>query len=52
MAPEEVDNPNLDAKGIKRVQYIVGALIFYGQAVDKKVLVELNTIGNQQAPAT
>ena len=52
MAPEEVDSPSLEAKGIQRVQAIVGELIFYGIAVDKKVLVALNTIGNQQALAT
>ena len=52
VAPEEVDSPSVDAKGIKRVQAIVGALIFCGKSVDNKVLVSLNTIGNQQAAAT
>ena len=36
VAPEEVDSPSLDVKIIKRVQYIVGVLLFYGKAVDKK----------------
>ena len=35
VSPEEADSPSLDAKGIKRVQDIVGALIFYGRAVNK-----------------
>ena len=52
MAPEEVDIPGLDDKGIKCVHAIVGALLFYGQAVDNKVLVDLNNIGTQQATAT
>ena len=30
----------------------MGALIFYTRGVDKKVLVELNNIGAQQAAAT
>ena len=47
-----MDIPSLDAKGIKRVQNIVGALLFYGQAVDNKVLVDLNNIGTQQLAAT
>jgi len=30
----------------------VGAILFYGRAVDNKLLVALNTIGSQQAQAT
>ena len=52
VAPAEVDSPLLDAKGIKRVQAIVVALLFYGLAVDNKVLVALNTIGTKHAAAT
>ena len=52
VAPEEVDSPSLDAKGTKRVQDILGALIFYGWAVENKVLLALNTIFTQQAEAT
>ena len=43
--------PSLDAKGIKRVQDILGALIFYEQAVDNKVLADLNNIDTQQSEA-
>ena len=46
VTPCEVDVPSLDAKGIKRVQDLMGALLLCGQEVDKKVLVDLNTIGN------
>ena len=52
MAPEEVDSPILDYKGIKRVQAIVGTLLLYGLVVFNKVLVDLNTIGIQHAAAT
>ena len=52
MSPEDVDIPSLDAKDIKRVQPIVGALLFHGKEVDNKVLVSLNTIGTQYEAAT
>ena len=42
----------LDAKGIFRVQNIVCALLYYGRAVDKKLMVSFSTIGSQQAAAT
>ena len=45
-------SPKLDAKCVLRIQAIVGALLFYGRAVDNKLLVALNTIGSQQAQAT
>jgi hypothetical protein len=45
-------SPKLDPKGVKWVQEIVGALLFYGQAVDNKLLVTINAIGIQQATAT
>ena len=44
--PREVNSPSRDTKGIKHVQAILIALLFYGRAVDNKVLVALNTIGN------
>jgi hypothetical protein len=45
-------SPALDKKGVKDVQEIVGALLFYARAVDNKLLVALNAIGAQQASAT
>ena len=36
----------------KRVHRIVGALLYYARAVDKKLLVGLSAIGAQQASAT
>ena len=35
-----------------RVQKIVDALLYYGRAVDKKLIVSLSAIGSQQAAAT
>ena len=45
-------SPKLNAKGVLQIQAILGALLFYGQAVNNKLLVALNTIGSQQAQAT
>jgi hypothetical protein len=50
---DEIDNsPPLDAAGIKTVQEIVGCLLFYGRAVDNKLLRTINAIGMRQASAT
>ena len=49
---EDDDSPPLDADDILRVQSIVGALLFYGRAVDNKLLVALSKLGQQQAAAT
>ena len=39
----------LVAKGILRVKNIVGAILYYGCAVDNKSMVALSAIGSQQA---
>ena len=46
------DSAPLDKAGILRVQSIVGALLFYGCAVNNKLLVALSELGQQQASAT
>ena len=51
-SPDPDDSPALDDAGIKRVQRIVGGLLYYGRAVDNKLLVTLSAIGSQQAAAT
>jgi hypothetical protein len=51
--PLEVDSsPQLDAKGIKRVQQIVGSILYYARAVDMKVLMALSAIAVEQTKAT
>ena len=52
MAHIEDTSPPLDEAGIKRIQAIVGAVLFYGSAVNNKLLVTLNSIGTQQAAET
>ena len=44
--------PKLDDTGIKQVQAIVGALLYYGCAVYNKLLVALRKLGSTQAAAT
>ncbi len=51
--PLPADNsPPLDKKGIKRVQQIVGSILYYVQAVDMMVLMALSTIAIEQTKAT
>ena len=45
-------SPSLNDKGIKRVQFIVGALGCVVLAVTNKLLVALSAIGAQQADTT
>eukprot|EP00956_Cyclotella_meneghiniana_P023402 scaffold45578_cov41-Cyclotella_meneghiniana.AAC.1 len=50
---EDADiSPPLDETGVRRVQGIVGALLYYARAVDNKLLHALSEIGTQQAAAT
>jgi hypothetical protein len=47
--PLEVDSsPQLDTKGIKRVQQIVGSILYYARAVDIMVLMALSAIAVEQ----
>ena len=52
LAPEKDLSKPLNDTGIRRVQTIVGALIWIGRAVNNKLLVALSAIGSQQASAT
>jgi hypothetical protein len=50
---DDTDNsPPLDESGVKRVQGIVGCLLYYARAVDNKLLCTLSAIGSNQASAT
>ena len=52
MAHTEDNSPALDEKGVKRIQGIVGSLLYVGRAVNNKLLVALSAIYYQQAKAT
>ena len=45
-------SPPQNKKGIKRIQSIVGDLLYVLRAVNNKLLVALSAIGAQQASAT
>ncbi len=45
-------SPLLDKKGIKRVQQIVGSILYYARAVDMTVLMALSTTAIEQTKAT
>jgi hypothetical protein len=52
-APLPADTtPKLDTKGIKRVQQIVGSILYYARAVDMTVLMALSSIAVEQTKAT
>jgi hypothetical protein len=46
------NSPPLNAKQTKRVQDIVGTLLYYGRAVDPTLVTALSSIASQQANAT
>ena len=50
--PDTDTSAPLDDKGIKRIQGIIGSLLYYARAVDNKLLATLSTISSQQAHAT
>ena len=49
--PTDTSQP-LNEKGIKRIQGIVGALIYVGREVNNKLLLALSAIGAHQSAAT
>ena len=52
MALEADDSKPLGDKGLRRVQQVVGALLWVVQAVNNKLLVALSAIRPHQASAT
>ena len=45
-------SPRLDKKGIRRVQQIVGSILYYARAVDMTVLMALSSLAIEQTKAT
>jgi hypothetical protein len=45
-------SPPLSTEGMKRIQGIIGALLYYARAVDNKLLATLSALSSQQATAT
>ena len=46
------DSPLLDNKGTKRIQGIIGSLLYYGRAIDNTILKAINKISAVQAKPT
>eukprot|EP00804_Cyclotella_cryptica_P004178 CCRYP_014547-RA/>CCRYP_014547-RA protein AED:0.45 eAED:0.45 QI:0/-1/0/1/-1/1/1/0/144 len=46
------DSAPLDSDGQKRIQQIVGALLYYARAVDNTILLSLSAIAREQAHPT
>jgi hypothetical protein len=46
------DSERLDLDGLKRVQQVVGSLLFYARAIDSTILVGLSAITSEQANPT
>jgi hypothetical protein len=44
--------PGLDARGIKKIQKIVGSILYYERAVDMTILMALSSIVVEQTRAT
>jgi hypothetical protein len=51
-APEEDQSEPLDEKGKKRIQEILGTLLYYARAVDPTILVTISSLSTQQAKPT
>ena len=45
-------SPKLNESGIKQVQGLISALLYYAWAVDNKLLVALSAIGAHEAAVT
>ena len=52
MSEDPDTTPPLDKLGIKRLQQVVGTLLFYARAVDPTMLVALGTLAAQQTKGT
>ena len=45
-------SPLLSTEGVKRIQGIIGALLYYARSANNKLLATLSTLSSQQATAT
>ena len=52
LSPADDTSPDINAAGVKWIQAIIGALLYYTRTINNKLLVALSAIGAQQASAT
>jgi hypothetical protein len=47
-----LDSPTLTPQGRKRIQQVVGTLLYYGRAIDGTIITAISSLASQQATAT
>jgi hypothetical protein len=52
LTPEAVDSPTLAPEGKRRIQQVVGLLLYYARAVDPTLMTDISSLASQQATAT
>jgi hypothetical protein len=52
LTPEVVDSPTLAPASKKRIQQVVGALLYYDRAVYPTLMTDISSLASQQATAT
>jgi hypothetical protein len=52
LTPKILNSPTLTPQGKKIIQQVVGALLYYGRAIDRKIMTAVSSFASQQAAAT
>jgi hypothetical protein len=52
LTPAVLDSPSLTPQGRKRIHQVVGALLYYGRAIDGTIMTAISSLASQQATAT
>jgi hypothetical protein len=52
LTPEVINSPTLTPQGKKRIQQVVGALLYYGRAIDETIVTAISSLASQQETAT
>jgi hypothetical protein len=51
LTPAVLDSPSLTPQGRKRIQQVVGALLYHGRAIDGTIMTAISSLASQQATA-
>jgi hypothetical protein len=52
LTPAVLYSPTLTPQGKKRIQQVVGALLYYGRAINVTIMTVISSLASQQATAT
>jgi hypothetical protein len=52
LTPAVLDSPSLTPQGRKQIQQVIGALLYYGRAIDGTIMTAISSLASQQATAT